>query len=103
MTPNAAAGRGADAAPAEAAIADRLAELDRQLDGADFLCGAFSVADIAAFMAVLFGLRLGGPKLEPWRAVARWYGRLAERPAFAAAVAAIAQADRSLSYPWVKG
>ncbi len=84
---------------AEAAIAGHFAELNRRLQGQDYLCGVFSAADIAVFMAVLYARRLGGPPIGGHEALAGWYARLAERPSFAQVVAEIAEADRELSAP----
>jgi glutathione S-transferase len=57
------------------------------------------VADIAVFMTVFWTRRLGGPSLKEHRALAAWYGRLSERPAFARVMAEIIAADRELSAP----
>src|SRR4051812_45374805 len=42
----------ARAREAEPTLAGHFADLDRKLQGQDYLCGAFSVADIAVFMPV---------------------------------------------------
>lgn len=89
----------AKAAEAEALLAAQLSELDRGLADKPYICGAFSIADIALFMTVLYVQRLGGPVLSRTAALARWFERLLARPAFAAAAAAIAAADRALSQP----
>ena len=85
--------------PAEAALAEHFAELDRKLQGRDFLCGAFSAADISVFMTVLWARRLRGASLEGHEALSRWSATLERRPAFAAATSAIRDADRALSAP----
>lgn len=84
---------------AEAKLAQELAAFDARLADRRFFCGAYSVADIALFMAVLYCLRLGGPSLRATPALAAWFGSLAARPAVAPIVAAIEAADRSLSVP----
>lgn len=84
---------------AEDVIAAQLAALDRRLGERTYLCGAFGVADIAVFMAVLYGQRLAGPPLRDYAALSAWFVRLGERPAVATVVAEIAQADRGLSAP----
>jgi len=89
----------AGAREAEAVLAAHFGELDRKLRGKDYLCGAFSAADIAVFMPVLYARRLGGPSLKEHRALASWYERLEHRPAFAAVTAEIREADRELSAP----
>ncbi len=88
-----------DAEAAEPVIAKHYAQLDRRLTDRPYLCGAFSAADIAMFMTVLYALRLGGPSLAPHPALAAWYGRLRARPAFASVRSEILAADRELSVP----
>jgi glutathione S-transferase len=89
----------AEAAKAEPLIDGNHRKLDAKLKAKDFLCGTFSVADIATFMTVHYALRLGGPPLHVQTNLQRWYERLLARPAFARTVAEIAEADRQLSYP----
>ncbi len=89
----------ARAKDAEPVIAGHFGKLEDDLSGKPFLCGAFSAADISVFMAVHYARRLGGPSLKPFPALAAWYGRLIERPAFARVAVAIADADRELSAP----
>ena len=84
---------------AEPAIAGHFAKLEDELSGQSFLCGAFSAADIAVFMMVLYVRRLGGPSLKAFPGLSAWYARLSERPAFAQVIAEIAAADRELSAP----
>lgn len=88
-----------DAAAAEPAIVENHRRLDRRLQVRDFLCGDFSVADIATFLTVLYMLRNGGPGLADHRNLTRWFERLAERPAIAGIMTEIADADRVLSHP----
>jgi glutathione S-transferase len=88
-----------EAALAEPAIAENHRRLDARLQGRDFLCGAFSVADIATFLTVLYSLRNGGPGVGGHDNLGRWYETLAARPAFAGIMAEIADADRALSHP----
>ena len=89
----------ADAKAAEAVLSRHLQDLNQNLEGNEYLCGALSVADIAIFMSVLFDLRLGGPSLSDHRALRDWYARLSARPALAIVSGEIAAADRELSYP----
>jgi len=93
------AAREAEGRRADAALADRFAKLADLLEGRDYFCGAFTVADIAMFMAVLWTQRLRGPKLAAHPTLARWYERVGSRPAPAKAAAEIAAADRELSPP----
>lgn len=87
------------AGEAEPVIAGHLAKLEAELAGRSYLCGAFSAADIAAFMAVFWIRRLGGPSLKATPDLAAWYARLSERPAFKQVIEEILQADRELSAP----
>lgn len=89
--------READGRRAEAAILDRYGALEAALDGAEYLCGGFSVADIATFMTVLFAARLNGPGMTGFPALAAWYARVGARPAAARVAAEVAAADRELS------
>jgi len=84
---------------AEPLIDGHFADLERRLDGQDYLCGAFSAADIAVFMPVHYSRRLGGPPLRAHPRLAAWYERLAKRPSFAGILADIAAADAELSLP----
>ena len=95
------AAREAEGRRADAALADRFALMADELEGRDYFCGGFTVADIAMFMAVLWTQRLGGPKLAGHPILARWFERVGSRPAPAKAAAEIAAADRELSRPVV--
>lgn len=81
----------------EAVLLDHYHRLEGELDGGDYFCGDFSVADIALFMTVLWVLRLKGPRLDGFPALAAWYARVGARPSAAKAAAEIATADRELS------
>jgi glutathione S-transferase len=89
----------AKAREAEPVLAGHLDALDRTLRGKDYLCGAFSAADISVFMAVFWTRRLGGPSMRRHEALASWYARLSARPAFAKVVNEILAADAELSAP----
>jgi glutathione S-transferase len=89
----------AKARDAEAALDRHFQDLERKLGEKDYLCGAFGAADISVFMMVFWTMRLGGPVLDGHRALARWYQRLASRPAFARVTSEIIAADRDLSAP----
>lgn len=88
-----------EAVKAEAAISGHYENLSAKLSGREFLCGDFSVADLATFMVVHYAQRLGGPPVSGHQNVAAWYARLAARPAFAKVIAEIAAADKELSHP----
>lgn len=89
----------ARAKEAETTLAGQLAALDQHLAGHPFFGVLLSAADIALFMVVHYGLRLGGPALTPYPALTEWYRTLRRRPAFAEVVAEIAKADQELSTP----
>jgi len=82
---------------ADAAIRAHYTDLQEQLGDQDYFCGAFSVADIALFMTVLYALRLKGPSLDGHPRLGAWYARVRARPAAAKAADEIAAADRALS------
>lgn len=84
---------------AEPLIAGHYGEIERRLGERDFLCGMFTVADIAVFMMVLYSLRLAGPPIADHPRLSAWYRRVAARPSVAPVVEEIAAADRALSFP----
>lgn len=81
----------------EAVLLDHYRMLEGRIGGADYLCGDFSIADIGMFMAVLFSLRLKGPRLDGHPKLAAWYERVGARPAVAKVAADLLAADRVLS------
>ena len=87
------------AAKAEDVILASYAALAAKLGGQGYFCGTFSVADIATFMNIHHGLRLGAPPLAGHENLSAWHSRLAKRPSFATVIAEMAAADRELSYP----
>lgn len=93
------AAREAEAKRGEAAMLEHYAMLERKLGAREYFCGAFSVADIAVFMMVLWTLRLHGPGIDGHKALAAWYKRVGARPGGQTVAAEIAAADRELSPP----
>ena len=68
--------------PAQQAINDLQAfygRLEQQLQGREFICGAFSVADISVFLTVAFAVTLGAEVSSAM--VQDWYQRMLARPA----------------------
>jgi GST-like protein len=57
-----------------------LAVLDRRLEGRDFLCGAYSIADMASWPWVLIAKPLGQDPAE-FPNLAAWRSRVKDRPA----------------------
>lgn len=84
---------------AEGAIRTQYRGFEAKLAGQEYFGGTFSVADIAMFMTILFVLRLKGPRLDEFPALAAWYARVVGRPSAAKAAREIAAADRALSPP----
>jgi glutathione S-transferase len=64
-----------------AALAKRYDALDKDLAGREFLCGAFSVADIATFIMVNAAATLGAAPGEGHARVRDWLARTRARPA----------------------
>ena len=84
---------------AEDVILENYAMLAAKLGTQDYFCGTFSVADIATFMNIHHGLRLGAPPPSSHQNLSAWHARLAKRPSFATVIAGMAAADRELSHP----
>lgn len=57
------------------------AEMERQVDGRDYLAGDYSFADIAFFMAQLFGERMGARLTASHPNLIAWRARMTRRPA----------------------
>ena len=68
-----------EAADARAQLDHWQARLSRQLGDGDYVCGAFSLADIASFMTLAVALTLGAS--EGPANVRTWYERMLTRPA----------------------
>jgi glutathione S-transferase len=58
-------------------------EMERTIDGHDWLAGAYSYADIAFYMAQLFGARMTAPMDERHPRLLAWRDRMSARPAVA--------------------
>lgn len=75
------AGSSARASGARAALAGHYAWLDRELAGRDFLCGGFSVADIAVFVMMQAAITLGAAPDPGLASLRGWLDRTLARPA----------------------
>ena len=67
-------------------IAGHYAALDRRLAGADYLCGEFSIADIAVFVMVSAAVRFGAAPTSSQPELLAWLARTGGRPAVEADV-----------------
>jgi glutathione S-transferase len=56
-------------------------DMEKQLADRDFLAGSYSFADIAFYMAQLFGARMGAPMTEATPKLLAWRDRMTSRPA----------------------
>lgn len=84
---------------AEDIILENYARLAAKLGTREYFCGTFSVADIAIFMNIHHGLRLGAPPVSDHQNLSDWHSRLSKRPSFASVIAEMAAADLELSHP----
>lgn len=67
------------------------AEMEQLLAGRDYLAGSYSFADIAFYMAQIFGARMGAPMTPATPALRRWRERMIARPAVRTVVAPMAR------------
>lgn len=65
-------------------------EMEEALGDGEFLAGAYSFADIAFYMAQLFGARMGAPMTDAHPRLLRWRERMTARPAVRSVVGAMA-------------
>jgi len=68
------------------AAAKYYTEMNSLARSRDFLAGAFSYADIAFYMAQIFGERMGAPMTDATPDLLRWRDRMTMRPAVQAVV-----------------
>jgi glutathione S-transferase len=76
----------ADAAAAKAGAAAFCRDIEAQIADDQYLCGEFTFADVAFYMAQLFGERLGAPLDGSTPKLSAWRARLSARPSFRAVV-----------------
>jgi glutathione S-transferase len=89
-------------APARAATEAAQAfclEMERLLAGREWLAGSFGFADIAFYMASLFGERLGAPFTSDMPRLLAWRERMTRRPAVAQVAGAMARYLASVGQP----
>jgi glutathione S-transferase len=58
-------------------------DLERRVGADEWLCGAYSYADIAFYMAQLFGARMTAPMTDAHPRLQAWRDRMSARPAVA--------------------
>src|SRR5262249_11926906 len=56
-------------------------QMERDLAGREWLAGSYSYADIAFYMAQLFGERMGAPMSDAHPRLQAWRERMSARPA----------------------
>lgn len=83
----------------EKGILGHCRRLEEQLRTQDYFCSVFTAADIGMFTTIHYAVRMNGPRLDAFPALAAWYQRIAARPSVARVVEEIAEADRKLSWP----
>ena len=82
MYPAPASGRDAERlGRAKAGLAALYAELDKEIAGREYLCGRFSVADIATFVMVSAASTLGAAPTQGQTELQGWLARMLARPA----------------------
>jgi len=64
-------------------------DLESRIGAGEWLCGAYSYADIAFYMAQLFGARMTAPMGDAHPRLQAWRDRMSARPAVAAVAAAM--------------
>ena len=69
------------AVAARSAAARFYEEMESLMANREFLAGTYSYADIAFYMAQLFGVRMGAPLTEAVPGLRRWRDRMTARPA----------------------
>lgn len=69
------------AVDARAKAASHYADMEAELDGRDYLAGAFTYADIGLFMAQFYGERKGALLTDATPGLLAWRSRVLERPA----------------------
>ena len=74
-------------------------EMERLLAGREWLAGSFGFADIAFYMASLFGERLGAPFTSDMPRLLAWRERMTRRPAVAQVAGAMARYLASVGRP----
>jgi glutathione S-transferase len=75
------------AATARAGASRYYEEMEKLIAGREYLAGTYSYADIAFYMAQVFGARMGAPMTDATPNLMRWRERLTQRPTVRAVLA----------------
>jgi glutathione S-transferase len=78
---------------------DFYARLEKRLQGREFIMESFSFADIALYMAMLFGERQGAPLTPATPLLLAWRDRMSARPSVRSVVVPMAQYLLSIGWP----
>lgn len=89
----------AKAQAARNAAAQYYRDMEQTLGGQEFLAGAYSFADIAFYMAQLFGARKGAPMTDETPNLLAWRARITARPAVKTVAGAMAAYLTSIGRP----
>jgi glutathione S-transferase len=87
------------AVEARAAATAYYDEMERLIGERDWLAGSYSYADIAFYMAQLFGARMTAPMTEAHPRLQRWRDRMSARPAVAKVAGAMGRYLRAQGRP----
>jgi glutathione S-transferase len=87
------------AVSARAAAARYYEDMNALLLDRDYLAGSYSFADIAFYMAQVFGARMGAPMTDATPALLRWRARITVRPAVRAVLGPMMTFLRSRGRP----
>jgi glutathione S-transferase len=87
------------AVTARAGAAQFYDAMEKLIAGREFLCETFSYADIAFYMAHVFGARMGAPMIAATPNLVAWRDRMTARPAVRAVVGPMAAFLSSRSRP----
>jgi len=74
------------------ALRRRYTALERELHSREYLCGVFTVADIATFLVIGYASTLGVPPTETEPQLMQWFQRVLARPCVAREFEAITKA-----------
>ena len=80
---------------AQRALDAAFARLDRRLEGQDYLCGVFTVADVATYLPLAYGRSMGVQIDETLACLSAWCERVGGRDSVRTVLAAVAESARA--------